>query len=119
MDSTKHHLMNKPIQTYIFPSQTPPFVCFLACLPAYSFASFSASLLAMPIMFIYFMPFHILFASIPSIACLLVFCPYLCMYTHGARKHEARVQSPRHKQKRRKHKYVDIGQAAKLVGLGV
>ena len=37
------------------------------------------SLLAMPTMLIYFMLFHILFASFSSIACLLVFRLCLCM----------------------------------------
>ena len=35
---------------------TPPFVCFLACLPSHLFASFLVSLLAMSIMLICFMP---------------------------------------------------------------
>ena len=41
--------------------------------------------------------FHMLFASFPSIACLLVSYSCLYMYTHGVRKHGARAQSPRHK----------------------
>ena len=36
---------------------------------------------------------------LPSIACLLVSCLCLCMYTYGARTHGARVWSPRLKQK--------------------
>ena len=40
-----------------------------------------------------------------SIACLLVSCLCLCMYTHGARTHRARARSPR-------HKHVDMSQAA-------
>ena len=43
--------------------------------------------------------FHILFASFPSIACLLISCLCLCMYTHGVRMHGAKAQSPKHKQK--------------------
>ena len=38
------------------PSWTPPFVCFLACLPFRLFACFLVSLLAMSIMFICLMP---------------------------------------------------------------
>ena len=57
----------------------PLFVCFLA------------SLLTMLIMLIHFMPFHMLFASFPSIAYLLVSCLYLCMYTHEARTLGARA----------------------------
>ena len=54
------------------PSWTPPFVCFLACLPFHLFACFLVSLLAMSIMFICLMPlscalcifsFHCLSAS--------------------------------------------------------
>ena len=80
-----------PIQTYICPPRTPPSVCFLACLPFCLYACFLAPLLAMPIMLTRFMPFHMLFASFPSIACLLVSCLYLCMYTHGERTLGARA----------------------------
>ena len=55
--------------------------CLLFCL----FACFLASLLIMLVMLICFMPFHMLFTSFPSIACLLVSCFCLCMYTHEAR----------------------------------
>ena len=65
------------------------FVCLLSCY-----------LLAMPIILIRFMPFHMLFASFPSIARLLVSCLCLCMYAYGARMLGARAQSPRRKQKR-------------------
>ena len=78
------------------------FAFLLVCL----FACFLAPLLAMPIMFIRFMPFHILFASFPSIACLLVSCLCLWMYIHGARKLGARAQSPRHKKKGHRCKHV-------------
>ena len=47
------------------------------------FACLFASLLSMPIVLIRFMLVHMLFASFPSMACLLVSCLYLCMYTHG------------------------------------
>ena len=43
------------------------------CLSFCLFACFFASLLAMHIVLIRFMPFHMLFASFPSITCLLVF----------------------------------------------
>ena len=78
------------------------FICFLACL------------LAMPIMFTRFMPFHTLFASFPSIACLFVSCLCLCMNAHRAKTHGARVQFPRRKQKGHWCKYVDMSQAAKF-----
>ena len=90
------------------------FVCFLACSPSRLFACFLASLLAMPTMLIYFMPLHMLFASFPSIACPLVSCLCLCMYTHGARMHGVRARSPRHKQKGQRYKYIDMSQAAML-----
>ena len=51
--------------------------------------------------------FHMLFASFPSIPCLLVSCLCLCMYTHGVRTHGARVRSPKRMQKRRRHKHAD------------
>ena len=82
------------------------------CLSSRLFTCFLASLLAMPIMLIYFMPLHMLFASFPSIACPLVSCLCLCMYTHGARMHRARARSPRHKQKGQRYKYIDMSQAA-------
>ena len=56
--------------------------------------------------------FHMLFASFPSIACLLVSCLCLCMYTYGARMLGARVESPRCRQKGHGCKHVDISQAA-------
>ena len=59
--------------------------------------------------------FHMLFASFPSIACLLVSYLHLCMYTHGARIHEARAWSPKRKQKRQRHKHLDISQAAMFI----
>ena len=57
--------------------------------------------------------FHMLFASFPSIDCLSVSCPCLClcMYTNGARMHRARAWSPRCKQKGRRCKHVDTSQA--------
>ena len=82
--------------------------CLLSCL----FACFPASLLAMPIMLIHFLPFLMLFASFPYVSCLLVSCLCLCMYTHGARTLGARAQSLRRKQKGCGHKHVDISQAA-------
>ena len=46
------------------------------------------------------------------IACLLVYCLWLCMYTHEARTHGARTQFSRRKQKRQGCKHVDLSQAA-------
>ena len=48
----------------------------------------------------------------PSIACLLVSCLCLYMYTHEARTHGARAWSPRCKQNGRGCKHVDINQVA-------
>ena len=56
-------------------------------------------MLSMSIMLIYFMPFHIFFASFPSIACLLVSCLCLCLHTHGVRTCRARARFPKRKQK--------------------
>ena len=63
--------------------------------------------------------FHMLFTSFPSIACLLVSCLCLYMYTHGARMHGARALSPKRKQKGRGCKHVDISQAAISRDFGV
>ena len=65
----------------LFPYLFAVFSCllaFLLCLPCLS--CLSALCL-----------FHIPFASFPSIACLLVSCLCLCMYTHGARTFEAKA----------------------------
>ena len=72
-------------------------VCFFACLLAF--------LLAMSIVLIRFMPIHMLFASFPSMDCLLVSCLCLCIYTHGVRTHGAKARFPKHKQNgcRREH----------------
>ena len=70
---------------YICLPWTPPFVCFFAYLPFHLFARIFTSLIAIPIMLICFMPFHMLFSSLLSIACLLVSCLCLCMYTHRVR----------------------------------
>ena len=48
----------------------------------------------------------------PSIACLLVPCLCLYMYTHGVRMLGDRAQSPRRKQKGCKCEHVEISQAA-------
>ena len=47
-----------------------------------------------------------------SIACLLVSCSCLCMYTHEVRTHGARARSPRRKQKGRGCMHVNISQVA-------
>ena len=46
-----------------------------------------------------------------SIACLLVSCSCLCMYTHGVRTYGARARSPKCKHKGQGTKHVDISQA--------
>ena len=62
--------------------------CLFSCLlPFCLFACFIVSLIAMPIILICFIPFHMLFASLLSIACLLVSCLCLCMYTCMERGH--------------------------------
>ena len=74
----------------------------------------SHALLAMPILLIHFMPLHMLLASFPSIACLLVYCLYLCMYAYGASTLGARAQSPKCKRKGCRCKHVDMSQAATI-----
>ena len=81
-------------------------LCLLACLLAFLFL-FLPCLSCLSALCL----FHMLFASFPSIACLLVFCLCLCMYTHRTRTHRARARYPRHKQKGRGCEHVDIGQA--------
>ena len=65
------------------------FVSLLVCL----FASLFAFLLCLPCLSCLsaLCLFHIPFASFPSIACLLVSCLCLCMYTYGARTLRARA----------------------------
>ena len=107
-------LYKHPIQTYICPSQTPPlFICYLAlfsfllsswflCLPYLSCLSISCL-------------FIMLFATFPSMACLLVtcLCLCLCMYEHGVRMHGARARSPGHKQNGRGCEHADMSLAAR------
>ena len=91
------------IQTYICPSWTPPFVCFLACFPACLLVSFLAFVtcyacyiyLACLLCTLFPLSTHLFL----SIACLLVSCLCLCMYTLGARTYGVRAWSPRRKQK--------------------
>ena len=81
-------------------------ICLLACLLAFLFLCLPclSCLSALCL-------FHMLFASFPSIACLLVSCLCLCMYTHGVRMHGTRARSPKRKQKGRGCKHVDMSQA--------
>ena len=76
------------------------FACLLAtllvCLIAYLLASFFLCLPYLPCLSASCL-YHVLFASFPSITCLLVSCLCLYMYTHRARMRGARAQSPRHK----------------------
>ena len=68
-------------------------------------------MLAMSIMFIYFMPLSYALAFVPSVACLLVSCFCLCIYIHGARMPGVRAGFPRRKQKGRGCEHADISQA--------
>ena len=76
------------------------FVCLFACYLAYLPSCLFARMLAMSTCLSALCLFHTLFAHFPSIACLLVSCLCLCMYTHGARTLRARARSLGHKQKR-------------------
>ena len=73
----------------LFPCLSAFFACLLAFLLCLPFLSCLSTLCL----------FHIPFASFPSIACLLVSCLFLYMYTHGVRMLRARAGSPRRKQK--------------------
>ena len=76
------------------------FSCLFACFPV---------MLAMSIMLICFMPLSYALRISFAIACLLVFCLFLCMYTHRARMHGAKAWSLRCKQKGRGCEHVDMG----------
>ena len=120
------------IQTYIYPSLTPSFclpfclfvfflVCLLACLPSwFQVCLFILWLVMSPVICYAFHVYHahLLYAFSTcslhlflSIACLLVSCLCLCMYTHGVRTHGARARSPKRNQKGRGRECVDISQA--------
>ena len=95
------------------------FACFLVCLPfgtlAYVVACHvSCHVLCLLLLHACLLCTHCaLFTHLfLSIACLLVFCLYLCIDTHGVRTHGAMAWSPRHKQKGRRCKHVDMSQAA-------
>ena len=103
---SRHHLLFVCLFTFLF-------IC-APCLPYL----LSHSMLAMSIMFIHFMSFHLLFTSFPSLTCLLVSCLCLCMHTHEARMHEVRAQSPRCKQRGRGRKHVDISRATTISRFG-
>ena len=83
-------------------------VCFLVCLLAILLVCLLAYLLAswfLCLLCLSCLPalclIIVLFASFPSIACLLVSCLCLCMYAHGVRTHGAKAQSLGRKQKGR------------------
>ena len=99
---------------HICSSRTLPFVCFLACLLAFSHACLRSCFFACHVYlaYLFYASFVCTLHFFPSIACLLVSCLCLCMYTHGVRTHGARAQSPMHKQKGRGCKNVGISQAA-------
>ena len=82
--------------------------CLLSCLFAFSFVCLLSCLSCLSTLCL----FHMLFASFPSIARLLVSCLCFCLYTHGARMLRARARPPRRKQKGHGVMHVDLGQAA-------
>ena len=66
--------------------------CLLFLLFAFLFVCLLSGFFAYHAYLVYpLMPFHMLFASFPSIACMLVSCLSLCMYTHGVRTLGARA----------------------------
>ena len=91
-------------------------VCLFACLFAFLLVFLFSCFLTFCLPYLSCLsalyPLHMLFSSFPSIACLFVSCLCLCMYTHAARTHGAKAQSPRFKQKGRRCKHVDISQVA-------
>ena len=106
----KRHLLFTILLVYLL------LVCLLSCLFAFSLVCSHPCFYACHV-------YHIclLYASFIcslhlflSIACLLVSCLCLCMYTHGARTLEARAQSLRRKRKGHRCKHADISQAAAI-----
>ena len=74
------------IQTYICPSRTPPFVCFLACLPSRLFACLLSCFFACHVYHaIYFMPLSYSLC-IFSFHCLSAGFSYLPLLVHTWRK---------------------------------
>ena len=95
------------------------FTCFPICLPSSSLAYLVACHVSCHMLCLLLLYACLLYAHCAlsthlflSIACLLVFCLYLCIDTHGVRTHGAMAWSPRHKQKGRRCKHVDMSQAA-------
>ena len=83
-------------------------LCLFSCLFAFKLVFLlPCSLLTISIMVICFMPLSYVLCIFSFIACLLVSCLFLCMYTYGVRTHEARARSPRRKQKGHRCKHVD------------
>ena len=68
-------------------SLTDTTFCLLSCLFAFSFVCLLSCLSCLSTLCL----FHMLFASFPSIAYLLVSCLCLYMYTYGARMHGAKA----------------------------
>ena len=80
--------------------------CFLVCLPCSSLAYLVACHVPCHMLCLLHLCACLLYTHCTlsthlflSIACLLVSCCCLCMYTYGARMHGARPWSPRHKHK--------------------
>ena len=65
--------------------------CSFSCLFVFHLFACFPVMLAMSITLIFFYVFSYTLCIFPSIACLLVSCFCLCMYTHGERTHEARA----------------------------
>ena len=88
--------------------------CLLSCLFAFSLVCLLSCFFVCHVYHTYLVyasftcPTHLFL----SIACLLVSCYCLCMYTHGAGTHGTRALSPKRKQKGRGCKNVGISQAA-------
>ena len=95
------------------------FACFLVCLPTSSLAYLVACHVSCHILCLLRLYVCLLYTHCAlsmhlflSIACLLVSCLCLCMYSHGARTLAIRAQSLRYKQKGWGCEHVDKSQAA-------
>ena len=114
----RHHLLFACFLVCLPSSSLAQLVCLFACLSAFQFVCLSCCLscllphamLASLVCQFALYPLRIIYASLSFIVCLLVSCFCLCMYTHGVRTHGVRAQSPRHKQKGRGCKHMDMSQ---------
>ena len=104
----RHHLLFAFFLVWLLPFL---FALYFACLSCCLSCLLPHVILALLVCLSTLYPYCIIYTSLFSIACLLVSCLCLCMYTHGARTHGARTWSPKCKQKGCGCKHIDMSQA--------